>query len=442
MDSHVNRRTFVKGAGLTGLGVLLNPTAVRGGEPASDSVVVAVAGVRSRGKALTRRFAALENCRVKYVVDVDNRYRKPAADAAADRQGSRPEQLEDFRDALADSDVDALAIATPDHWHAPMAIEALRAGKHVYVEKPCSHNPAEGEMLVKASKKYDRHVQMGNQRRSMVVTHRMMQEIRNGLIGDVYHAVTWYANRRGPIGNGKKVQPPGHLNWDLWQGPAPRTGYRDNVHPYNWHWFWRWGTGEAGNNAVHHVDIARWALDVGFPRRVVSLGGRYHYRDVDDWQCPDTQTITAEFDGGKTLTWEGRSCNPCDLEGSRVGVRVHGTEGTILYLEDHYKVFDKSNKLVKDVNREKAVEAGIDTIDPDMGDHHQRNFLQAIRGNGTLTSPIDEGYRSVHICLMGNIALRTNSCVECDPRNGHIRGDAQAKRHWSRDYADGWEPQV
>jgi len=188
--------------------------------------------------------------------------------------------------AIEDKDIDALVIATPDHWHAPMTLEALKAGKNVYVEKPCSHNPAEGEMLVAAQKKYGKLVQMGNQRRSTVVANKMMEEIKEGIIGDVYFARTWYANTRGPIGFGKKAAVPDYLDWELWQGPSPRVDYRDNIHPYNWHWFWHWGTGEALNNGTHEIDVARWALGVDFPKKVVSLGGRYCFTGKDDWNVP------------------------------------------------------------------------------------------------------------------------------------------------------------
>jgi len=183
-----------------------------------------------------------------------------------------------------------------------MAIEAVKAGKHVYVEKPCCHNPREGELLVEAYRKYGKQVQMGNQRRSMNLVRMMVDDIRAGVIGRVFLAKCFYSRKRPPIGVGKEAAVPEGLDWDLWQGPAPRVPYRDNLHPYNWHWFWHWGTGEALNNGVHMMDIARWAMGLDHPVKVSSFGGRWHHVGVDDWECPDTQEILLEFDGGRMIT--------------------------------------------------------------------------------------------------------------------------------------------
>ena len=174
--------------------------------------------------------------------------------------GTAPKTEKDFRKVLEKTDVDAITIATPDHWHAPMAMLALQAGKHVYVEKPCSHNPAEGVMLVKAQEKYNKLVQMGTQQRSSPHTIEIVKKIHDGLIGRAYYAKCWYTNARKSIGVGKGAPVPATLDWDLWQGPAPRQPYKDNVQPYNWHWFHIWGTGETLNNGTHEVDVCRWAL--------------------------------------------------------------------------------------------------------------------------------------------------------------------------------------
>ena len=240
----------------------------------------------------------------------------------------QPKAIGDFRRALEDPTVDAVSIATPDHWHAPMAILAMKAGKHVYVEKPCGHNAREGELLVAAQRETHRVVQMGTQQRSSARTIEALQRIKDGVIGRPYLARAWYANTRVGIGKGKAAPVPKNLDYDLWQGPAPRTPYRDNVIHYNWHWFTHWGTGEICNNGTHEIDIARLALGVEHPTRVLATGGRRHYED--DWQFPDSQEATFEFAGGKTIIWQSESCNGCKTFDRSRGTAVYGTSGTLV----------------------------------------------------------------------------------------------------------------
>ncbi|MHC5137143.1 MAG: Gfo/Idh/MocA family protein [Planctomycetota bacterium] len=442
MDRKINRRDFNKLSSLTGLGLVAGGSSAIMASSANSKVVLAVAGIHSRGLDLTQKFSGLNNCSIKYVIDVDNRYLPKAADAAEENQGKRPLEIKDFRKALDDKNVDGLIIATPEQWHAPMAIEAVKAGKHVYVEKPCSHNPAEGEMLIKAEKKYDKVMQMGNQRRSFKVVEQMIREIHEGLIGDVYFARAWYARKRGPIGMGKVVPVPDYLDWDLWQGPAPRTDYRDNIHPYNWHWFWNWGTGEALNNGTHELDVARWGLEVDYPSRVTSLGGRFHYPDQDDWEFFDTQNITLEFPEKKMITWEalsGLSVSTCS--GDR-GVMFCGTKGRIEYLSSSYKVFDLDGELISDVTGLRKSADDTNTSDPGLNDYHAENFIDAILGKDTINSPMTEGHKSVLLGHLGNIAAKTGTLLNCNPKNGHIIGNPEAEKMWSREYEPGWEPKV
>ncbi|AQT67412.1 4-carboxy-2-hydroxymuconate-6-semialdehyde dehydrogenase [Anaerohalosphaera lusitana] len=440
----MNRRDFIKStsAATLGLGVMGLGSVAKAAP--NEKVIVAVAGIRSRGNYLANKFAGLKNCEVKYVIDVDSRYLPSCAAGVEKTQGKKPQQISDFRKALDDKDVDAIVIATPDHWHAPMGIAALSAGKHVYVEKPCSHNPAEGELFVAAQKKYGKVVQMGNQRRSIGATQRMIKEIRDGVIGNPYFARTWYSRNRKPIGFGKEVDVPDYLDWDLWQGPAARTAYRSNVHPYNWHWFWRWGTGEALNNGTHELDIARWALGVEFPTKVTSLAGRYAYPDKDDWECFDTQNISIEFGGDKLITWEGISAGNTPINKQGRGVMILGDEGQIDYYADRYEVFDKNHNLVNKVDSVQADENAdqTDTTDPGLKDNHAGNFIQAIRGVEKVNSPIDEGHKSVLLGHLGNIAARTGTMLECDAANGHIKNNKTAQALWSREYAPGWEPKI
>lgn len=240
----------------------------------NDRLNFAVIGLNSRAYAhLSALKANAKSARISHVCDVESNILAKFAGETQKAMGEAPATEKDFRKLLALKEIDCITIATPDHWHAPMAIAGLQAGKHVYVEKPCSHNPAEGALLVEAQKKYGKVVQMGSQQRSSPHTIKIIDQIHNGLIGRAYYGKCWYVNTRKSIGTGKVVPVPATLDWDLWQGPAPRQPYKDNVQPYNWHWFRTWGTGETLNNGTHEVDICRWALGVDYPNRVTATGG-------------------------------------------------------------------------------------------------------------------------------------------------------------------------
>jgi len=403
-------------------------------------------GSSGRGIELINKFAALPGVEFKYVIDVDRRYLAPAAAIVEKKQGVAPKTETDFRRVLEDKDVDALLVATPDHWHAPMATLAAKAGKHVYVEKPCSHNPREGEILVEVARKNNRLVQMGSQRRSIANVQQMVKEIHEGVIGNVFLAQCFYSRRRQPIGFGKKVSPPAELDWNLWQGPAPRTDYRDNLLPYNWHWFWRWGTGEALNNGTHLLDVARWALGVTFPTKASSFGGRWHDVGLDDWETPDTQEIQLEFGSGRGISWFGRSCSTFGTPGYKAnGIVFFGNKGMIDYDgSGSYIVYDLDNKPVKTVggtDGKKKTDLG-NSADPGLDDTHAQNFLESIRGNAKLNAPISEGYCSTLLGQLGNIAQRTGRSLKIDPATGHILGDSEADKLWAREYEPGWEPTV
>src|SRR5437899_5290003 len=305
----MKRRQFVKSVSATGLGLAAahSPLLVLGGSPA-EKVVVAVMGLNGRGTVLGRVFGKTPNAEVAYVCEVGSQGLGKGLASVGEAQGKAPKGLVDFRRALDDKGVDALVIAAPDHWHAPATILALSAGKHVYLEKPCGHNPREGELLVDAQRKAKHLVQMGTQRRSSPRAQEAVQTIREGAIGRAYLARAWYSNRRRSIGRGKPAPVPAGLDYELWQGPAPRTPYHDNVIHYNWHWFRRWGTGEICNNGTHEVDVARWALGVDYPTRVTSVGGRYHFEY--DWEFTDTQEAGFEFDGKRSIVSHGLSGNP------------------------------------------------------------------------------------------------------------------------------------
>lgn len=406
---------------------------------ANGKIVVSMMGVNSRGKALAKNFAIQEQCEVAHICDVDSRAIGSCTEALKDKQKMVPKGFEDFRKSLESKDIDALVIAAPDHWHAPASLLAMQAGKHVYVEKPCCHNPREGEILVEAAKKYGKVIQMGNQRRSWPNVVKGIQELKDGTLGNVYFGKGWYTNNRGPIGIGKAAAVPSWLNWDLWQGPAPRKEFKDNYLHYNWHWFWHWGTGEALNNGTHMIDLLRWGLGVDFPVRVSSNGGRFRYKD--DWETPDTQVINLDFEKGVSMSWEGRSCNGKPIEGSSVGVVFYGEKGSLLIPSGNsYTLFDLQGKIIKEVKEQQKIDPrDLSNPSEQVDALHIQNMFDAIVNGAQLHSGVESGFKSTLLVQLGNIAQRVGRSLNIDPTNGHIQKDHDAAKLWSRSYEKGWE---
>ena len=438
----MKRREFIRDTSLAAAGITILNFPVFGKNAPGNKVILAVMGVNSRGAYLAENFATLANVEIAYLCDVEEKAiangLKPFENAAR-----KPTIVKDIRKLVQQKDFDALLIAAPDHWHAPATILGVTHGKHVYVEKPCGHNPYEGELLVQAMHKYPKQLlQMGNQRRSMPDLINAVKEVREGIIGNAYFAKAWYANNRKSIGIGKKVPVPSTLDFELWQGPAPRRDYKDNLVHYNWHWFWHWGTAETCNNATHEVDCCRWFLGVDYPTKVVSSGGRYAFKD--DWETPDTQVASFEFANGKAITWEGRSCNNFPIEGSGRGFIIYGDKGTLVNDGNaDYKIFDDKNKLVKEVKSDvKADPTNPVSASGNLDLYHFDNFVKAIRGETQINSPVNEGHKSVLLCHLANIAQRTGRTLHCDPKNGHILNDDVAMKLWRREYEKGWEPKV
>ena len=437
-----SRRKFVKKTVVGSLGLTLATTAksysrIMG---SNDRVNAAVMGTNSRGHALTRVFIESENVNISFICDVDSQVVDKTVTMAQELQGSKPQGEKDIRKVLESEDVDLLVIAAPDHWHAPATLMALQAGKHVYVEKPCGHNAREGELLIEAQSKYGKVVQMGNQQRSGIFAATAIKDIEEGVIGTPYHARCWYSNKRASIGHGKPAPIPNGLDYELWQGPAPREDFRDNVVHYNWHWFKNWGTGEICNNGTHALDIARWLLGVDYPTKVTSAGGRYHVDD--DWEFPDTQNTAFEFGDQKSISWESVSRNGMPTFGQMTGTLIQGTKGNMIVNTNGYRLFDESGKPIKEL----LSETELDTADlvgiNKLSHHHAANTLEAIRKGEALNSPINEGHKSVLLCHLGNISQQVGRTLQLDPANGHIKNDDEAMALWGREYAKGWAPVV
>ncbi len=424
-DSPFTRRSFLKQATAIGaVSYAAFPNIQAQGSP-SRKLRVGVMGLK-RGMAHVRGFQAVPDVEIAYICDVDQTRMAEGVNVANAGQSAKAKGTTDFREILDDPSVDILSIAAPNFWHAPASILACQAGKHVYVEKPGSYDPQEAEWVVEAARKHDRKVQLGTQRRSYQSMIEGMAKLRDGLIGDVRFARTWYNNARGSIGKGKQTRPPAHIDYDLWQGPAPRRPYQDNLVHYNWHWVWHYGGGELINNGVHALDLARWGLGVDYPTKVTYLGGRYHFDD--DQESPDTAVAQFDF-GDKGATWDGSSCLRRKDE-NLAFCSFYGDGGTMAFDFSGYKVYDTEGTLVEE--REGT-----------PGDvPHFQNHCDAIRDGVALNQDIEEGQKSTQWCHLGNIAYRTQSVLEVDPKTGHIRNNPRARRLWGRSYSKEWKPKV
>ncbi|WP_417850196.1 Gfo/Idh/MocA family protein [Thalassoglobus sp.] len=425
----ISRRALLGSTAAATVAYATGPLFAQKGELPSQKVRVGVMGL-SRGRSLAVSAARLPGVDVAYVCDVDSSRAGSAVAQLEKDTGQSPEPITDYRRMLDDKDLDIVVCAAPNHWHAPATILACNAGKHVYCEKPASHNPWEGEMMIKAARHNDRAVQLGTQRRTSTGYIDAIAKIHEGIIGNVYCARSWYNNIREGMGIGHPAEVPGNLDYELWQGPAPRMPYYDNRIHYNWHWLWHWGNGELGNNGIHSLDVCRWGLQVEFPKTVVSSGGRYAYED--DQQTPDTNIATYEFAEGKQISWQGRSCNR--HKDSSAFVSFYGDKGACeIDANGNYKFFDRNDKLFDE--EKKSTYAN---------EPHIQNLVDAVRSGEhlNLNAEIEIGHRSTLLCHLGNIAYRTQSMLTCDTENGRILENEDAMKLWKREYEPGWEPKV
>ena len=443
----MNRREFLAGTG----SAFFIAAAGRafGANAPSERVRFALVGCHrySRGMRVATTVVNLPGVEIACVCDVDSRARDWAAKTLGEMSGVTPRKEKDFRKVLEDPTIDAIISETPDHFHAWSAVMAMRAGKHVYVEKPCAYCPRECEILIETWRKTGKVLQVGSQRRSAPAVIEAIAGIRSGeLIGRTHCAKTWYHTKRKPIGKGKVVNPPDWLDWDLWQSCAPREAYRGNVVHYNWHWFRKWGTGESGNNAVHFTDLARWALGVEWPERVTSSGGRFWMPPDQDWEWPDAQVFSCDYGGGKFITWEGSCAGRFDpVLGVGVGAIVYGEKGNAFFLpNDSVKIFDLHGKVVKEWTPDPERVRQVNTDDrrgtKDATDQHFANFVDAIKANDPLKARVDAetGVKSTIMPLLGNIALETGETIRLDPATGRLKSKLP-ENLWSREYEKGWE---
>jgi predicted dehydrogenase len=337
----------------------------------------------------------------------------------------------DFRRILDDPDVNAVIIATPDHWHTPMALLAIQAGKHVYVEKPCGHNLREGRLLRDASQNSALVVQHGTQARSCQGFIEVMQMLREGIIGDVIAAKAWNIQRRDNIGHAAPSDPPAGFDYDMWLGPAEEMPFQENRHHYNWHWWYNYGCGGMGNDGIHHIDYARWGLGVvGFPTRVAAIGGKYFFDD--DQQFPDTQQVIFEYPGDdqvgnrRMLTYEQRLWSKTYPFNVDSGAEFYGTEGEMFVsARGKFRVLGPRNQPIK-----RAPQNSLKYLHVD----HLRNWIDCIHDGKQPHAPMDIAHETAGLVHLGNIAARVGRTLEFDPKLERIVGDDEANALLRRRY--------
>ncbi|MDR3636633.1 MAG: Gfo/Idh/MocA family oxidoreductase [Isosphaeraceae bacterium] len=410
-----NRRTFLGAAGLLAVSGRLARAA------ASDRVRVGVIGIKSRGHDLVKEFARNKGAEVVALCDIDDSLFANPVKSVEDIGGKAPRTEKDFRRLLDDKSIDAVVIATPDHWHALLAVMACQAGKDVYTEKPASHNVVEGRRMVEAARKYNRVVQLGTQRRSMPHVKEAVEHVQSGALGKVGMARAWIHQQRKPIGHGQPGEVPKGVDYAMWQGPALDRPFYPNRFHYNWHWFWNWGTGELGNNGIHGLDVARWGLGVEAPLRVSSGGGKYVFDD--DQEVPDTQVVTWEFPNA-CMVWEHRMWSKHGNEGSGFGIAFYGDKGTL--------IVDQKGWHVEDGEKAEGQSSGGQEA-------HVQNFLDCVHSRNKPNADIEIGHLSTRLCHLGNIAYRVGRKLTFDGAREAFVNDAEADKLLSREYSSRFE---
>jgi predicted dehydrogenase len=421
----MNRRYFLTGA------TAAAAAAVRWRALASpnDTVRVACIGYRGQGRGHIRRFSAMRNVELAALCDVDENVTAQRLKELEARGINRPAVFTDARKLLEDKSIDAVSIATPNHWHTLLTVWACQAGKDVYVEKPCSHNVFESRQIVAAARRYDRIVQHGTQARSSPAVREAMLSLQEGAIGEVYMARGLCINWRDTIGR-KPVEPvPPGVHYDLWLGPAAKRPFTRNRFHYNWHWHWDCGNGDIGNQGIHEMDVCRWGLGVKYPSKVSAVGGRFMFDD--DQETPNTMTATFEFDEGgrkKLLVFEVRhwisnmEAGMGQPEKGCVGNIFYGSKGFLTREQSGYKTY---------LGREQQAGPGH----TEEGDHFA-NFVDAVRSRNrsALNAEIQEGAISCVLVHLANISYRLGRTVRFDAEKLVCTGDAEATRLLTRNY--------
>jgi predicted dehydrogenase len=404
---HTTRRDFLKAAGVGALATLAGPTLTSRVLGANDTIRVAVAGLNGRGHSHTSAWLAIPGVQIAYLIDPDTRTYAGHLKRIASKGAPAPKCVQDVRQALEDKSLDAISVATPNHWHSLITVWACQAGKDVYVEKPLSHEVHEGRVAVEAARKYQRIVQHGTQSRSSPQLAALAELVKSGRYGKLlisrglcYKDGGKGANTRGDIGFRPTKEPPSELDFNLWLGPAQRQPYHENLVHYRWHWFWDFGNGDIGNQGVHEMDIARWMIpSATLPRTVLSLGGRLGHKDQG--QTPSTLVAFMDF-GGTELIFEVRGLPSKPYRGQKIGNTLHLEEGTVAGGQFHPRNGGTPEPLPIAGGRRQGGE-----------NVHFANFIAAVRSRRIedLKADVLQGHYSAALCHLPNISYRLGEQV-------------------------------
>jgi predicted dehydrogenase len=404
--------------------------------PADEPVPIAFIGPGGMGLHHIKSLCQNKRVQFRWIIDPDSDRTALAAKTIEEATGQKPKIAPDLRRALDDPSVSACFIATPDHWHAPATLLAASAGKHVYVEKPCSHNLREGRLMIEAASKHGVRIQVGTQNRSAPHVRKVIERIAAGAIGEVLVAKAWNSQLRSNQGHHPASQPPPNLDYDLWLGPVPEVPFKKNYHPGSWRWFRHFGSGDIGNDGVHDIDIARWGLAVpSHPSRISAMGQKLHFDDDQEW--PDTVYACFEYDAPtghkRHLIYEQRIWSPYVQEGQENGSAWYGTQGMIIGGKSKgWQIFGPKNRLIETIPAEGNA----------LSVHHDNFFAALHDPSAPLNADIVEHHPSTALCHLANIALRTGRNLTFDPTQERFSNDEEANQMLSRSYRPHWATPV
>ena len=440
-EKELSRRDFISrgtrsAAGVVAAGAVMNSVIPQKVLGANDRINIAVVGIRGRGKNHYQQWAKIPGVHVKTLCDIDENLFPERVAEVEKLQGKKPGTEVDIRKVLEDKEIDAISIATVDHWHALATIWGCQAGKHVYVEKPISHNIWEGRKMIEAARKYNRVVEAGMQNRSLTAVRKAMEFLHSGELGDIYMAKGLCFKPRNSIGKKQNAPIPKGVNYDLWLGPAPWRPFNPNRFHYNWHWFWDYGCADIGNQGPHQMDIARWGMNKEVhPQKVKCVGGYYAF-DCDQ-ETPNTQMATFEYDDGKLIQFEVRGLYTNDEDGIKIGNLFYGTKGWMHLNGTEWKTYyGRKNEPGPGYSGKDEVAADPMNLSGAGGGGHFGNFIQAVRANNwmQLTGDILDGHMSASMCHMANISQRLGRELEFDSHSERFVNDDIANGYLSRDY--------
>jgi predicted dehydrogenase len=420
-----SRRTFLAASAAALAAPTLAPAAA-----GPDKLTICLMGCGGMGTNHLKLLAKNPRISIAHVCDADANRLAAAAKVAADA-GHAVKATKDIRTVLDDKSVLAVWMATPDHWHAPGAILAADAGKHVYVEKPCSHNIREGRLMIEAAARNKTIIQVGTQSRSTTTVKEAMDRIHGGAIGDILTVKAWNSQKRRNLGHVKASQPPPHIDYELWQGPVPEAPFYTNRVHGSWRYFYDYGAGDIGNDGVHDIDVCVWGMHFAtLPNRVAALGGKFFFDDDQEW--PDTQYVVCDYDAGnggnraRQFIFEQRIWSPYVQEGYENGAAFYGTKGMLVIgHNDGWELYGEKNKPLERM-RGRA----------DLPAHHE-NFINAVLKGDRPAAPVAVGHIGAGLCHLTNISLRLRKTIELDPKAETIVNSPDANAMVRRKYRTG-----